>query len=314
MRLKTHDEFVSQLFKINENIEILSQYQKDNIKVKCRCNKCGFEWFATPSNLLSGKGCKQCHYNNMHQNRMKSHDEFIYEMKDVHPEIEVLSQYNGRANKIKGMCKLHYEEGSMTAGHLLSGKTFCKQCARAKRIRKSSRTNLEFITELSLINPYIFPMEPYNGARNKIKVQCRKCGAVWEAAAGYLLSGNCHCTACSKEYSKGESHIAHYLTMANIDYEVHRSFCDLKGVGGKALTFDFYIPHQNILIEYQGAYHDGNANNQTQEQFERQKEHDRRKRAYAQSQGYNFYEIWYYDNIDQKLNEIFNENPVEITA
>ena len=35
---KTNDQFISQMRTINENIEILTEYEKDNIKVKCKCN------------------------------------------------------------------------------------------------------------------------------------------------------------------------------------------------------------------------------------------------------------------------------------
>lgn len=74
---KTHERFLQQMQKVNKNIEILSKYEKNNIKVKCRCKICGFEWEATPSNLLRGKGCKQCHFNKLHEIKIKSHEKFI---------------------------------------------------------------------------------------------------------------------------------------------------------------------------------------------------------------------------------------------
>ena len=63
------------------------------------------------------------------------------------------------------------------------------------------------------------------------------------------------------------------------------------------------MPNINLLIEYQGQYHDGTAGNQTDEEFKIQKEHDRRKKEYALSNGYNFLEIWYwdFDNIESIL-------------
>ena len=65
----------------------------------------------------------------------------------------------------------------------------------------------------------------------------------------------------------------------------------------------FYLPKENILIEYQGEYHDGTARNQTNEEFKVQQEHDKRKREYAKSHNIELLEIWYYDynNIEEIL-------------
>ena len=41
-----------------------------------------------------------------------------------------------------------------------------------------------------------------------------------------------------------------------------------------------------MLIEYQGEFHDGTANIQTEEDFKIQSEHDRRKAEYARENNY----------------------------
>ena len=74
----------------------------------------------------------------------------------------------------------------------------------------------------------------------------------------------------------------------------------------------------NLLIEYQGEFHDGTAWQQTEIDFLRQQEHDKRKKNYAKKNNIGLLEIWYwdYDNIEQILNEVLNnlENSVEITV
>ena len=89
MRKKTHEEFIQQMEVINPNIEILSRYEKDSIKVKARCKKCGYEWESTPSNLLQGKGCKKCHFKKLHDIKIKPHDTFVAEMKKSNPNHSV---------------------------------------------------------------------------------------------------------------------------------------------------------------------------------------------------------------------------------
>ena len=73
------------------------------------------------------------------------------------------------------------------------------------------------------------------------------------------------------------------------------------------LSYDFYLPKYNLLIEYQGQFHDGNITGdyQTEEMLEIQQEHDRRKRQYAIDHNIELMEIWYwdFDNIENILHD-----------
>jgi len=129
------------------------------------------------------------------------------------------------------------------------------------------------------------------------------------------------CPLC--EYSKGEERIEKYFKSLgwngclqntychlkdknNINYIGQKVFNDLVGVNGGLLSYDFYLPIYNLLIEYQGEFHDGNTRNQTEQDKLRQKEHDRRKRTYANLHNINLIEIWYwdFDNIEKILKSI----------
>ena len=59
-QFKTHEQFVADLFNVNPDIKILGKYERSNKKIKCQNTKCGHEWSATPSMLLSGYGCPRC--------------------------------------------------------------------------------------------------------------------------------------------------------------------------------------------------------------------------------------------------------------
>lgn len=63
--------------------------------------------------------------------------------------------------------------------------------------------------------------------------------------------------------------------------------------GGGNLSYDFYLDEYNLLIEYQGEFHDGSARIRDKSYLPTQQEHDRRKREYAKQQGINLLEIWY---------------------
>ena len=97
--------------------------------------------------------------------------------------------------------------------------------------------------------------------------------------------------------------------------KTQKSFINLKGLGGRPLTYDFYIPQCNLLIEFQGKQHESPIRHfGGEKQFSTQQEHDKRKRKYAQQNNINLLEIWYYeiDNIKsillQKITEITENN------
>lgn len=112
------------------------------------------------------------------------------------------------------------------------------------------------------------------------------------------------CPECKE--SHGEKEIRKYLNIHNIDFIPQKEFPDLVGVSEwKPLPYDFYLPKQNILIEYQGEFHDGTAYQQTEEDYVVRQEHDRRKKKYAESHNIRLLEIWYwdFDNIIEILNK-----------
>ena len=71
----------------------------------------------------------------------------------------------------------------------------------------------------------------------------------------------------------------------------------LVGLGNGLLSYDFYIPKLNHLIEYQGEMHERfiRGIHKSIKDFEKQQEHDRRKKEYAQIHNINLLEIWYWD-------------------
>lgn len=61
-------------FQINErlhdrNIEMIGEYEGALIKTKFKC-ACEFEWYATPGNILSGRGCPGCTSHGFNKNKI----------------------------------------------------------------------------------------------------------------------------------------------------------------------------------------------------------------------------------------------------
>lgn len=58
--VKSQENFIEEMRKIDPTIEIVGQYINTKTKIKCKCRDCGNEWEATPSNLLKFRGCPAC--------------------------------------------------------------------------------------------------------------------------------------------------------------------------------------------------------------------------------------------------------------
>ena len=144
----------------------------------------------------------------------------------------------------------------------------------------------------------------YQNMQTKILVNCPKHGS-FATTFAHLLEGK-GCPYCAKTKSNGEIAIAQFLDANNIKYIRQKSFDDLKVIN--KLRYDFYLPEYNLLIEYQGEYHDGtvhklNSKRQTSKDLEEQQHRDKLKKQYALDHNINFLEIWYWDfkNIEQIL-------------
>lgn len=58
---KTHQDFVKELNKINQDIELLSEYTRSTDKITVRCKLCGRIYNIIANNLLRGNCCTCCH-------------------------------------------------------------------------------------------------------------------------------------------------------------------------------------------------------------------------------------------------------------
>lgn len=103
---KTQEQFLKQMKDINNNIEILGKYNRDNIKIKCRCKICNNIWESTPSNLLYGYGCKQCDSNNKRKLFAKSQAHFIKAVNEINENILVIGEYVNMNTCVLSQCKL----------------------------------------------------------------------------------------------------------------------------------------------------------------------------------------------------------------
>jgi len=226
----------------------LVKYVNANTKIKIICPKHGvFE--QKPFLHLQNYGCQIC------GNNIKLTTEtFIKKAKEVHGDKYnySLAKYVGSHLKIKIICPKHGVFEQKPNNHLCG--QGCYRCGETIRSNiKFINANNSFLIKANKIhsNLYDYSLVQYKNNRSKIKIICSKHG-VFEQKVNSHLSGH-GCPECN--ISKGELKIKNILDEKNIEYAFQKTFDDCITPNNRKLKFDFYLPNQNILIEYDGKQH-----------------------------------------------------------
>lgn len=301
---KSHSQYVEEVHKTNPNINIIGKYESANKRIHVQCSVCSHIWNPVAITLIRNNnptGCPKC------ANAYTiSHEEFIARIKDTkNKNIDIIGKYTNAKTHIKCICKECGNIFSTTPYQIEIGRG-CKKCADKKRGLASRKPYDIFISEVKLQNPNVEIIGEYITSHDHIETKCLICGTIWTPIADSLLRGY-GCPCCKS--SKLESKVEHYLKNNNMEYIHPAKFDNLIGVGGRHLSYDFYLPQYNLLIECQGAQHErpveyfGGI-----KKFVIQKIHDTRKRKYAHDNNINLLEIWYYEEnkIDKLLTQTLN--------
>ena len=306
---KTHEEYVEELKIKNPNTEVIGKYINSKTKIEHRCIIHDEKWFMSPVNALKGSECKYCHSEKCSTIFTKSHEDYVKELSKINPYLTVVEKYNGGKTPILHRC-VNGHEIKITPSHALGGRD-CKICNREKNKKLRQLTHDEYLNRLINIKSTVRPLEKYGGMSTKILHTDIICQHEWLIDPAHVLRGE-GCPICKT--SLGERIINMILIDNTISYIKNQTYDDLIGVGGKLLSYDFYLPNYNLLIEFQGRQHEKPIDFfGGEEQFKIQQEHDRRKREYAKEHNINFLEIWYYDidNINTILTEYLNNLKLE---
>ncbi len=156
----------------------------------------------------------------------------------------------------------------------------------------------------SVGNEYLVLGEYVNN-KTKIEMLHLHCGQKYSTTPDAFNQGR-RCPFCNE--SRGEKRIREFLIDRGIDFIPQKTFEGLIGLRKGRLSYDFFLPENRILIEFQGQYHDGTAGNQSELEFKIQQEHDKLKRDYSEKHQIELLEIWYweYENIDNILQNKIN--------
>jgi predicted nucleic acid-binding Zn-ribbon protein len=127
----THEEFEHRVLEKHPNLILLGKYHNSTEQIKCQCTTCGQIWDATPQSITNGKGCKKCWNKAMADQKRKTQEVFLEQVKQRHPRITVLGKYENSHSEILCRCDVCGNEWSPVAQSLIAGYG-CSNCAGTK--------------------------------------------------------------------------------------------------------------------------------------------------------------------------------------
>ena len=292
----------------NKPFKLISNEYKNNtsnLKWQCLKDDCG-EFFLCSWSAISQKaGCGVCAGKQVGlSNCLATKNPLI--VKQWHPtkngDLTPYDITSGSDKKVWWQCDKSPNHEWMVSIYNRSYGYGCPYCAGQL---PSDEYNL-FLLHPEICEEWHFnknkkhPKEYTPKSGKKVWWICKECNHEWMSSISHR-SNNRGCPECNK--SKGEKRTKEWLDNGKVYYQQQKEYLGLVGLKNKNLSYDFYLPDYNLLIEYQGEYHDGTANNQTEKEFKIQKEHDKRKKEHAQNNKIKLLEIWYYDfdNIEDIL-------------
>jgi hypothetical protein len=298
----TTKEFITKAQKVHGNLYDYSNVKYVNAmeKVNIICKDHGL-FFQSPKGHSDGSGCPKCGKIKNIKSKTLTQEEFIQRCKEIHGDLYDYSKsiYKNYIEKVEIICKEHGSFWQAPNSHL-SQKSGCHKCGTIRKRQNQPMTTQEFIIKAKSTcgNLYDYSKTNYITTRKNIEIICKKHGSFWQTPDSHL--SNRGCPKCKA--SHGECEIIKWLIDKNIEFTHQKRFIECRDK--IPLSFDFWVPSKNTLIEFDGEQHYKcggylGKHKMTQSDFSRIKHTDAIKTKYAEDNGYKLLRIphWEFKNI-----------------
>jgi ssDNA-binding Zn-finger/Zn-ribbon topoisomerase 1 len=252
-RRVSYEDFLKQAKQVHGNkYNYCKEYfTKISAKTKIHCSIHGdFEQMAD-AHIRQASGCPECGFINQVEKRKMSSEDFILKSKAVHGNKYNYSKVDYKNNRkpIIVIC-LDHGEFYPAPGNFLSG-SGCPKCSIIEQHENQKKSVDDFINDSIKVHgdKYDYSRVKYNGGKVFVEIICKKHG-VFRQTPNNHQRGN-GCPSCNS--SKGENRIKMILNNLGIDYFTQYTFDGL--VDKRKLKCDFYLPNNNLVIEYNGRQH-----------------------------------------------------------
>lgn len=281
---------------INRNIQRIGECVNTHhpIEFKCLNNNCNYIWLASPKSVtVSNTGCPSCAgllklTNEIIDNRLKNRN------------IKRIDNYINSRKKIKWKCLNNnclYEWFSCPVS-VINSKSGCPKCANQIKITNE-------IIDKRLANKTIIRIGNCINSATPIEMQCLNCKLIWKSSPSNIFAGY----GCPKCKHKNEKIIHNYLKDNNIIFEYQKHIKQINSKEIKKYKVDFYLPNQNIIIEYNGKQHynpvrfGGYSIEKSNKDFENQQKRDEYIRLFCKENNIKLIEIDGREYFKDKLNK-----------
>lgn len=261
-KIKEHSEFISELYKVNPNISVLSSYNGLTIdKVKCKCTVCNYEWETYPYLLLNGSGCKIC--------RKKPKGEFKYDIGYIittHSrnllilDREYREWFNKKTSSTSN--RKYYKYKCLDCGNedWINECRIVGSCTDGCNVCKSPPNRLvRGVNDIETLLPQIARLfknhaeasQHTRGSRCKTTFVCPDCGRELIKRIDTVCACGL-CCPCNDKWSYPNKFIYSVLEQLNLNFTPEKTFDWSKG-----RRYDECILKSDklILIEMQGGQH-----------------------------------------------------------
>lgn len=315
---KTHEKYVAELLIKNPNIKVLEKYIGGHIPILHKCKKCGHEWKAQPSSILDGRGCPECAKKSRITLLTKTHEQYVEELKNIAPKINILGKYTNGNVKVLHQCNTCGYIWKVKPNQLLSGKG-CPVCSgRTIGLAPEYRNSIwaseykEFFSRY-LTEDQMKQITPYSA--KKVKIICPDCGNIKEIRINDLRRRGFSCI-CQDGQSYPNKFV--FNVLSQLDLKIIPEYSPQWAFGRR---YDDYITEYNIIIENHGLQH-YKEHGFTTRTLKEEQENDRYKYDLAINNGISEYIVldcrrsdidWIKKSImESLLPKIFNFNEFDI--
>lgn len=132
---RTHEEYVEELSKINPFNEVIAKFINIDTPILHHCLIHNKYWKQSPYNALMGYGCSECGSEKIKNKLKKTHEEYVNQVKEKNPDIQVVGTYVNSNTAIIHKCLLDGHEWSVLPSTILNGGG-CPQCNESKGERQ----------------------------------------------------------------------------------------------------------------------------------------------------------------------------------
>ena len=160
---KTQEQFEKEIHEKYPQIQIRGKYNGSNERVNVHCNIDEYDWNAYPNNLLT-YGCPCCN------GRVITTQSFKNEIAKLHPEVEIIGEWNGIDTPISCRCKECNFEWNYKPHSIRT--TGCPRCNGSVTRKWTHEEYVEKINEL--FDGNIVVLGHYKNMNTKILHKCNK--------------------------------------------------------------------------------------------------------------------------------------------